>query len=93
MERKAWKIYEKEKHGKYMERRGMENIWKGGEIIRMIAHGLKKGGISDSMGLEIGQYVSWLCSGDYRPCGAGGFVLEGEQVFNTALYSFCYFCI
>jgi hypothetical protein len=37
MERKAWKIYgkerhgkymEKEKHGKYMERKGMENIWK-----------------------------------------------------------------
>jgi hypothetical protein len=60
----------------------------------MLVRGLKEGGISDSMGLEIGQYASFLCSGDYRPCGAGGFVLwGGERVFNTALYSFCYFCI
>jgi hypothetical protein len=67
-----------------MESKGMENIWKRksmenikskGKNLKMVVRGLKEGGISASMGLEIGQYASFLCSGDYRPCGAGGFVL------------------
>lgn len=85
-----------------MESKGMENIWKRksmenikskGKNLKMVVRGLKEGGISASMGLEIGQYASFLCGGDYRPCGAGGFVLWRGACFNTALYSFYYFCI
>ncbi len=72
---KAWKIYGKERHGKYMEKEKHGKYMKRGENLKMVVRGLKEGGISDSMGLEIGQYASWLCSGDYRPCGVGGFVL------------------
>jgi hypothetical protein len=72
----AWKIYGKGKHGKYMERKSTENIWKGGKYKDDSAL-VEKGGISDSMGWEIGQYASWLCSGDYQPCWSGGFVLWG----------------
>jgi hypothetical protein len=82
---KAWKIYGKKKHGKYMK--------KGGKFKDGSALGKRGGGISDSMGLEIGQYASFLCGGDYRPCGAGGFVLWRGACFNTAVYSFYYFCI
>jgi hypothetical protein len=44
---------EKEKHGKYMERKGMENIWKRksmeniknkGKNLKMVVRGLKEGG-------------------------------------------------
>jgi hypothetical protein len=84
-----------------MERKSMENIWKEkawkiyekGENLKMVVRGLKEWGISASMGLEIGQYASFLCGGDYRPCGAGGFVLWRGACFNTAVYSFYYFCI
>jgi hypothetical protein len=58
-----------------MEGKAWKIYEKGGKFKDGSAWVKRGGGISDSMGLEIGQYASWLCSGDYRPCGAGGFVL------------------
>jgi hypothetical protein len=68
-----------------MERKSTENIWKGGKYKDDSAR-VERGGISDSMGWEIGQYASWLCSGDYRPCGAGGFVLWRGSQFLILLF-------
>lgn len=75
---------------------------KRGENLKMVVRGLKEWGISASMGLEIGQYASFLCSGDYRPCGAGGFVLwRGSQflillfilfvIFVSECLEYCYY--
>jgi hypothetical protein len=77
-----------------MEMKSMANIWKGkawkiygkGGKFKDGSARVERGEKNDSLGWGMGQYASQLCSGNYRPCGAGGFFLWRGSEFLMLLF-------